>query len=118
MRTGNDLRWPKLKGGPVLTSIRPVIERSRNVQTDLRKISEVANWMAYEELPIPDYALPFGIGAGDVNETIDFILTTACVDTAFTDFSSHVKFQVEYAGRNWSDSVSYTHLTLPTIYSV
>ncbi|MGB8013465.1 MAG: queuosine salvage family protein [Terriglobales bacterium] len=104
MRTNNDLRWPKLTGSPVLDSIRPVIERSRDVQTHADKIVEVAGWMAYEELPIPDYAMPFGIGAGDVNETIDFILTAACIDTAFTDFSSHIKFQVDYAGRNWSDS--------------
>jgi hypothetical protein len=104
MRTNHDLRWPKLTGSPVLESIRPVIEHSRDVQTHIEKIVEVAAWMAYEELPMPDYALPFGIGASDVHETIDFILTAACIDTAFTDFFSHVKFQAEYAGRNWSDS--------------
>ncbi len=104
MRTNHDMRWPKLTGSPVLDSIHPVIGRSRDVQTRVEKIVEVAGWMAYEELAIPDYALPFGIGAGDVNETIDFILTAACIDTAFTDFSSHIKFQVDYAGRNWSDS--------------
>ena len=104
MRKNNDLRWPKLKGSPVLDSIHPVIERARDVQTAVDRIVEVASWMAYEELPIPDYALPFGIGSGDVDETIDFILTTACIDTAFTDFSSHVKFQADYDGRNWSDS--------------
>jgi hypothetical protein len=104
MRTNHDVRWPKLTGSPVLDSIHPVIERSRDVQTHVDKIVEVARWMAYEELPIPDYALPFGIAAGDVHETIDFILTAACVDTAFTDFSSHIKFQADYAGRNWSDS--------------
>jgi hypothetical protein len=88
----------------VLESVRPVIERSQDVQTHADKIAEVAKWMAYEELPIPDYALPFGIGAGDVNEAIDFILTTACIDTAFTDFTSHIKFEAEYGGRYWSDS--------------
>ncbi|MGD0790250.1 MAG: queuosine salvage family protein [Terriglobales bacterium] len=98
------MRWPKLTGSPVLDSIYPVIERSRDVQTNIEQIVEVAAWMAYEELPIPDYALPFGIGAGDVHETIDFIFTAACIDTAFTDFSSHIKFQADYAGRNWSDS--------------
>lgn len=104
MRTSHELRWPKLKGSPVLDSIQSVIERSRDVQTDINKIAEVAGWMAYEELPIPDYALPFGIGGGDVQETMDFILTTACIDTAFTDFSTHVKFQADYAGSSWSDS--------------
>ncbi|HSZ60497.1 MAG TPA: queuosine salvage family protein [Terriglobales bacterium] len=53
---------------------------------------------------MPDYALPFGIGADDYRETIDFILTTSCIDTAFTDFSTHEKFQAEYGGHNWSDS--------------
>jgi hypothetical protein len=104
MQTNHDLRWPTLTGSPVLDSIYPVIERSRDVQTNVAKIVEVAGWMAYEELPIPDYALPFGIGAGNVDETIDFILTAACIDTAFTDFFSHIKFQVDYAGRHWSDS--------------
>jgi hypothetical protein len=104
MPPNDEKRWSQLTGSPVLDSVRPVIERSRAVQTHVDKIAGVANWMAYEELPIPDYALPFGIAAGDVNETIDFILTTACIDTAFTDFTSHIKFEVEYGGRNWSDS--------------
>lgn len=104
MQTDQEMRWPKLMGSPVLDSVRPVIERSRDVQTDVDNIREVAGWMAYEELPVPEYVLPFGMGAGCVDDTIDFILTTSCIDTAFTDFSKHVKFQVEYCGRSWSDS--------------
>ena len=104
MRTNGNLRWPKLAGSPVLDSMHPVIERSRDVQTHVNRIVEVAGWMAYEELPVPDYAMPFGMGAGDVHDTTDFILTAACIDTAFTDFTSHIKFQADYAGRNWSDS--------------
>jgi hypothetical protein len=100
----HDPRWPIFTRSPVLESVRPAIERSRDVETHIEKIVEVAGWMGYEELPMPDYALPFGIGAGDYRETIDFILTTSCIDTAFTDFSTHEKFQVEYGGRNWSDS--------------
>jgi hypothetical protein len=93
MQAKHNVRWPQLIGNPVLDSIRPVIERSRDVQTNISKIAEVAGWMAYEELPMPDYALPFNIAAGDTNETIDFILTAACIDTAFTDFSTHVTFR-------------------------
>ena len=48
--------------------------------------------------------MPFGVGEGSADDVIDFILTADCVDTAFTDFSTHVKFQVDYAGRHWSDS--------------
>lgn len=93
-----------LLGSPVLESVIPVIDRSRDVHTHHEKIVEVANWMAYEELPIPDYVLPLGLGGGEPGETIDFILTTSCIDTAFTDFTNHVKFEVEYGGKKWSDS--------------
>jgi hypothetical protein len=96
------VRWPKLTGSPVLDSLRLVIERSRDVHTHVDKIADVAGWMAYEELPMPDYQMPFDMG--DANGVIDFIMTADAVDTAFTDFSTHVKFQVDYAGRHWSDS--------------
>lgn len=99
-----DVRWPRLTGSPVLESLRPVIERSRDVRTHPDKVDEVARWMAYEELPMPDYQMPFGIGDGSADDVVDFIMTADCVDTAFTDFSTRVKFQVEYKGRTWSDS--------------
>ena len=98
------VRWPKLKGSPVLDSLHPVIERSRDVHTHVEKIVEVAGWMAYEELAMPEYQIPFGVGQGSADDVLDFILTADSVDTAFTDFSTHVKFQVDYAGRRWSDS--------------
>jgi hypothetical protein len=98
------MRWPKPIGSPVLDSLRPVIEHSRDVRTHLEKIIEVAGWMAYEELPLPEFALPFGIGAGDANEAIDFVLVADSIDTAFTDFVHHEKFQVDFAGQHWSDS--------------
>ena len=101
---GSAVRWPKLAGSPVLDSLHPVIEHSRDVRTNVDKIVEVAGWMAYEELPMPDYQMPFGVGEGSADDVIDFILTADSVDTAFTDFSTHVKFQVDYAGRHWSDS--------------
>jgi hypothetical protein len=98
------LRWPKPIGSPVLESLRPVIENSRDVRTHVDKIVEVAGWMAYEELPMPDYHLPLGVGENKPDEAIDFIMTSDAVDTAFTDFKTHVKFQVDYAGEHWSDS--------------
>jgi hypothetical protein len=96
------VRWPKLTGSPVLDSLHPVIERSRDVQTHVEKIIEVAGWMAHEELPMPDYQIPFDMG--DADGVIDFIMTANAVDTAFTDFSTHVMFQVDYAGRKWCDA--------------
>src|SRR6202142_4488718 len=91
-------RWPKLTGSPVLDSLRPVIENSRDVHTHVDKIVEVAGWMAYEELPVPEYHLPAGVGVNDPNEAIDFIMVADVIDTAFTDFATHIKFTTEYAG--------------------
>jgi hypothetical protein len=98
------LRWPKPIGSPVLESLRSVIEKSRDVHTNVDKLMEVAGWMAYEELPMPDYHLPLGVGENKPEEALDFIMVSDAVDTAFTDFSTHVKFQVDYAGQHWSDS--------------
>jgi hypothetical protein len=98
------IQWPKLTGSPVLDSLRYAIESSRDVRTNYDKILEVASWMAYEELPMPEFALPFGVGQGHANEAIDFILVADSIDTAFTDFANHEKFQVDYAGQHWSDS--------------
>jgi len=98
------LRWPKPIGSPVLDSLPPVIENSRDVHTSVEKLVEVASWMAYEELPMPEYHLPLGVGENNPDETIDFIMVADVVDTAFTDFTTHVKFQVDYAGEHWSDS--------------
>jgi hypothetical protein len=102
--TKSTLRWPKPIGSPVLESLRPVIENSIDVRTHVDKIEEIAGWMAYEELPMPDYHLPLGVGENNPNEAIDFIMVSDSIDTAFTDFATHVKFQVDYAGRRWSDS--------------
>jgi hypothetical protein len=98
------VHWPLLTGSPVLDSLRPVIEKSRDVRTNVDKIVEVAGWMGYEELPLPAFTLPLGVGAGDGNEAIDFILIADSIDTAFTDFGTHEKFQVDFAGQHWSDS--------------
>src|SRR6202142_2318909 len=88
-------RWPKLTGSPVLDSLHPVIENSRDVHTHVDKIVEVASWMAYEELPMPDYQLPAGVGVNDPNEAIDFIMVADVIETAFTPFSPHVKFTTQ-----------------------
>jgi Potential Queuosine, Q, salvage protein family len=102
--TQTTLHWPKPIGSPVLDSIRYAIESSRDVQTHYDKIVEVASWMAYEELPMPEFVLPFGVGQGSADDAVDFIMVANTIDTAFTDFTSHVKFQVDYAGQHWSDS--------------
>ena len=98
------MHWPKDIGSPVLDSLHYAIESSRDVGTNYDKIVEVASWMAYEELPMPEYALPFGLADGDPNVAIDFVMVADAVDTAFTDFVRHEKFQVDYGGHHFSDS--------------
>ena len=88
----------------MLDSMRYAIESSRDVSTNYEKIVEVASWMAFEELPMPEFALPVGLRQGDGNDAIDFILVADSIDTAFTDFARHEVFQVDYGGKHWSDA--------------
>jgi hypothetical protein len=96
-------RWPQPIGSPVLESLRPVIAGSRDVSSNVARISEVAGWMAYEELPLPNFALPFDLGKNQ-EQAVDFTLVADSIDFAFTDFATDVKFQVDFGGRHWSDS--------------
>jgi len=99
------LRHPLSIGSPVLDDIRAVVEGSRHVRTDLARIAETAAWMAYEELPFPDFGLPLWIGAR-LDDAVDFVMVSTAINTAFTDFATGVKFQVEREGRTWSDSLA------------
>src|SRR6185437_8124990 len=77
--------WPRQMGSPVTESLRPVIENSRDVHTHYDKIVEIAGWMAYEELPMPNLAVPYGLEkTPDV--AMDFVMVGNTIDTAFTDF--------------------------------
>ncbi len=105
-RSGDDagaLHWPKPIGSPVIESLRPVIERSRDVKTHYDKIVDVAGWLAYEELPMPHMAVPYSLDKTP-DLAIDFIMVANTINSAFTDFATHVKFQVDYAGARLSDS--------------
>lgn len=99
----DSLHWPRPMGSPVTESLRPVIENSRDVRTHYEKIVEIAGWIAYEELPMPNLAVPYGLGkTPDI--AMDFVMVGNTIDTAFTDFKTHVKFQTDYAGAHLSDS--------------
>lgn len=97
------IRMPKPIGSPVLDSLAPVIRASRFVRTDTAKITEHARWMACEELPFPDFVLPFGIGANP-EEATDFVMVSGLINFAFTDFRTRKTFAVDYAGKRWSDA--------------
>lgn len=88
---------------PVLSTVLPVIEASSHVRTDPDRIVEVAGWMAYEALPMPQYLSGFPLDGGP-DDIIDFTLVATCIDFAFTDFDSGARFEVDFAGAIWSDS--------------
>jgi hypothetical protein len=48
-------------------------------------------------------SLPFGLGR-TIEEAIDFVMVSTSINTAFTDFRTAVKFEVEFEGQRWSDS--------------
>jgi hypothetical protein len=100
-------RWPKPIGSPVLDSLQPVIAGSRHVRTDVDRIGEVADWMAYEELPFPRFGLDFDPRT-ERDLAIDFTMVSNTINSAFTDFATGVKFETEYEGRTWSDSQAMT----------
>lgn len=101
--SASSLPWPRPLGSPVTESLRPVIDNSRDVRTHYDKIAEVAGWMAYEELPMPNLAVPYGLESKP-DVAMDFIMVANTIDTAFTDFKTHVKFQTDYQGAHLSDS--------------
>jgi len=101
------IRWPKPIGSPVLDSLRPVIEGSRHVRTDLARIADVAKWMAYEKLPFPEFGLDLD-PEKDRDRAIDFTMVSNTINSAFTDFTTSVKFQTQYQGQNHSDSRAMT----------
>jgi len=64
---------------PVLASLQPVVDGAKLVHINHEKITEVANWMAYEEFAKPDGSMLF-------------------------DFGNDVKFETDYMGKRWCDS--------------
>ena len=59
--------------------------------------------MAYEELPMPNLAVPYGLETKP-DVAMDFIMVANTIDTAFTDFKTHIKFQTDFEGAHQSDS--------------
>jgi hypothetical protein len=88
---------------PVLASVLPVIVESRDVTTDTARVRDVAQWLAYEELPFPRFLLPFAIEL-DREETIDFILVANLLNFAYTDFDTGVRFDQTVDGAVYADS--------------
>jgi hypothetical protein len=92
-----------IEQSPVLQSVLPVIEASRNVRTNPDEIRRVASWMAYEEFTLPGDMFPFDLGR-DPDHLLDVIMLSSSLDFAFTDFTTSVKFEMDHGGVRWSDS--------------
>ena len=87
----------------VLQSLQPVIQNASLVKINEEKISEVADWMAYEEFPKPDGSSLFDFG-DDPDFLMDLALTVNSMNFAFTDFDTGVKYETDYRGKRYSDS--------------
>jgi hypothetical protein len=92
-----------IPGGPVHDSVLPVVQAARHVRVHPERVGEIAGWMAYEDLPFPSDLLPFRPGR-ERADVVDFVLLGASIDFAFTDFVTGERFEVDHAGRRWSDS--------------
>jgi hypothetical protein len=92
-----------LQENPVLAGVRPLVESSRDVTTDAERLADVASWLAYEELPVPAVFFPFPFELGR-NETIDFVLVTAALNFAYTDFETRRRWDLVVDGRAYADA--------------
>jgi putative queuosine salvage protein len=88
---------------PVLESIRPVVQGSRDVRVDEARLADVASWLAYEELPVPATFFPFPFELTR-EETIDFVLVTAALNFAYTDFATRRRWDLVVDGRAYADA--------------
>jgi hypothetical protein len=88
---------------PVLESVLPVVAESNDVTTDIARVHDVAQWLAYEELPFPRFLLPFTVEL-DRDDTIDFILVANLLNFAYTDFETGVRFDQVADGAVYADS--------------
>lgn len=91
---------------PVLRSTLGVVDNSTHVSTSKEAVERIAAWMAYEEFSLPGggAAGEFDMGS-DPDEIIDLTMLVATLNFAFTDFATGCKFETEYRGRTWSDSL-------------
>lgn len=88
---------------PVLDSVLPVVAESKDVTTDTARVHDVAQWLAYEELPFPRFLLPFPLEL-DREGIVDFILAASLLNFAYTDFATGVRFDQVTEDAVYADS--------------
>ena len=104
------------KDNPVVESVNPVINNSTYVSTDTDQIKRVASWMAYEEFPSRNTGDTF-LDKIDVEDHIKTTMLMSCINFAFTDFNTQVKYEVESNGAILSDSEAVIHQLKEAIIS-
>ena len=85
----------------VLNAVKPLVERAEDVEIDEARLADVASWLAYEELPVPPVFLPFRVAP---EHLVDFVLTTSCLNFAYTDFSTRERWDMVFDGRVYADA--------------
>ncbi len=87
----------------ILAPANQVVQAAKHVRVDAGEIERVADWMAGEELPWPDFRSAL-IPTGNDADTCDFVFLAASINFAFTDFSTGEVFRVLHEGVWRSDS--------------
>ena len=87
----------------VFESVLPVVRDSRDVRTDMERLCQHAQWLAYEELPPPAFLLPFPLELTR-EEIVDFVLVATSINFAFTDFTTRRRWEIELDGRVFADA--------------
>ena len=84
----------------VLSSVSKVVDQLEHLSINKDSIESVADWLAYEEFPIPN-------SAAVRDDADDFIRATMFMNTlnfAFTDFDKSIKYEINEDGKILSDS--------------
>lgn len=104
------------KGNPVVESVKPVILNSKYVNTDLDQIVKVASWMAYETFPLRNETQD-SYTREEAEQFIKSTMLMSCINFAFTQFKTQVKYEVQDNGTVLSDSEAVMHQLNSTIAS-
>lgn len=91
-----DINWDS----KVLQSLSSVIDNLQTINLNLDQITNVADWIAYEEFPPPEQNI-------SKNNPAEYIRTTMLINTlnfAFTDFETGTKYEIVRDGKVFSDS--------------
>ena len=104
------------KDNPVVESVKPVILNSKYVNTDLDQIGKVASWMAYETFPLRNESQD-SYTREEAEQLIKSTMLMSCINFAFTQFKTQVKYEVQDNGTVLSDSEAVMHHLNNTINS-